>query len=228
MDHCRSAAAPPDMSPRTGRSGCSRARRSSVELSRLRRLRASATLVTFMPPEPSEPQTLDLTTLKDQCKLSRGACLELEEAASVMLTVHGQASPSEGTWEHITTTSDIFIVWATPDDAMMRTHNNSKDATEDGAYAVAVSAAFKLGFEVQGRTDQGSGADYWMIRRGGDPRVVFHMEVSGIGKGGSPGHRLTGKTLQGKGGSMLNPGVAVVFRFSDVSLRSREWKADPC
>ncbi len=180
-----------------------------------------------MPPEPSAPQTLDLTTLKAQCKLSPGARLELEEAARVMLTVHGQESPSEGTWERTATTSAILIVWAKPNDAMMRTHHNSKDATERGACAVAVSAAYQLGFEVQGRTEQGSGADYWMTRRGGDPRVIFHMEVSGIGRGGSPGNRLSGKTAQGQGGSMSNPGVAVVFRFSDVSLRSREW-GDSC
>lgn len=55
------------------------------------------------------------------------------------------------------------------------------------------------------------------------PLAMLKLEVSGIETGGSPGHRLAAKVDQGKGGSVRLPGVAVVFRFSDVGCYSESW-----
>lgn len=166
----------------------------------------------------------DLTTLADQCKLSAGLRMVFVEAAGVLLASHAHPNPCDGSWEHDDEPDALQIVWIEPDEPTTRTHNNRKDATEYGAYAVAISAAAALGFEVCGRTVQGSGADFWMTRRGGDPDEVYHLEVSGIAEGGAPGYRLGQKLEQGRGGSLRKPGLAVVFRFSDASLQSRSWR----
>ncbi len=178
-----------------------------------------------MMPPMTAARSLDLTTLASQCRLSAGVRIGYVEAASVMLAHYRQSNPCDGHWRHNEASDEpILVIWNEPDEPMMRTHHNAKDATEHGAYAVAIAAVHALGFEVCGRTVQGSGADFWMVKRGGDPADVYHLEVSGIGEAGAPGYRLAKKTDQGQSGSLRRPGTAVVFRFKDASLGTRSWE----
>jgi hypothetical protein len=93
------------------------------------------------------------------------------EAAAVMLSIF-HAVPPPGT--------AMSVRW----DA------NEKDATEAGAYAIAVAAANHNGFIVRRRAHQGSGADFLMVRRGEPDNDFVKLEVSGIARGGNVGSRL--------------------------------------
>lgn len=146
----------------------------------------------------------------------------LVEAARVMLDAHHPTAPAQGIWRSEAGTASTEVHWSTATAAMKSTHANTKDATEDGAYALAVLAAHHLGLRVLGRTPQGSGAD-WFVQDPKRPTQLMKLEVSGIATGGSPGSRLNDKVEQGMGGSIAASGLAVVFRFQDASLYSRSW-----
>lgn len=165
---------------------------------------------------------LDLSRLAGICGLSQGLREALVEAARVMLTRHRHTPPSLGQWARSGRSEPIRVVWELPDAMMIESHANEKDATEDGAYALAISAMASLGFRVRGRTAQGSGSDWWMVQPD-HPDVLLKLEVSGISEGGSPGTRLVQKTQQGRGGLLRRPGIAVVIRFQDVKVWSEEW-----
>ena len=155
--------------------------------------------------------------------MSHGMRLALTEAAQVVLSQFHLSSPTLGRWtQNENEQVDLAILWtaATPD--MNTTYANLKDATEDGAYAIAVHAMSHLGWRVLGRAQQGSGAD-WIVRDPEQPKRVIKLEVSGIAEGGSPGNRLASKTTQAKGGTPSDAAVALVFRFSDALLLSRVW-----
>ena len=155
--------------------------------------------------------------------ISQGMRDCLLEAARVMLDAYHPSSPAQGTWKSETGTVPTEIQWSTATALMRTTHANAKDATEDGAYALAVLVANSLGLRVLGRTPQGSGAD-WFLQDPEHPTQLMKLEVSGIATGGSPGSRLNEKVEQGMGGSIAAGGLAVVFRFQDASLYSRSWK----
>jgi hypothetical protein len=54
--------------------------------------------------------------------------------------------------------------WQPPDDADARFHANFDDATEIGAYCVALAAAYPhLGRKALSRTGMGTGGDWWLI-----------------------------------------------------------------
>ena len=147
----------------------------------------------------------------------------LREAARVMLDAYHRAPAVPGTWKSESGAAATEVRWSTATATMRTTHGNVKDATEDGAYALAVLAADSLGFRVLGRTPQGSGAD-WFLQDPEHPTRLVKLEVSGIATGGSPGSRLNEKVEQGMGGSIAASGLAVVFRFQDASLYSRSWR----
>ncbi len=147
----------------------------------------------------------------------------LLEAARVMLDACHTQRPARGTWRHNAETMPMLVSWAPADETMRRTHGNAKDATEDGAYALAVYAVTRLGFQVLGRAPQGTGADWYMVHAEA-PNAMLKLEVSGIERGGSPGHRLREKVAQGRDGALPAPGVAVVFRFADAACHSESWR----
>jgi hypothetical protein len=146
----------------------------------------------------------------------------LVEAARVMLDRFHPAARTRGSWTSEVGTAATEVHWSTPTEVMRSTHANMKDATEDGAYTLAVLAAHHLGLRVLGRAPQGSGAD-WFVQDPGRPTELMKLEVSGIATGGSPGSRLSQKLEQGMGGNIVADGLAVVFRFQDASLHSRRW-----
>ena len=165
---------------------------------------------------------LDLGALAPWGKISPGMRDALIEAARVMLDAYHATNPVSGKWKSEKGTSDTEVRWTAATPEMKTTHGNTKDATEDGAYAFAVLAAHELGLQVLGRTPQGSGADWFMVDPS-QPTTLMKLEVSGIAEGGSPGNRLETKAAQGMGGTITAKGLAVVFRFAAASLYSRGW-----
>lgn len=166
---------------------------------------------------------LDIEATAPWGSMSPGMRDCIVEAARVMLDTYHPTAPVQGTWKSEGETVETEIRWSRASDAMRTTHANAKDATEYGAYALAVVAAHHLGLRVLGRTPQGSGAD-WFVQDPKRPMELMKLEVSGIASGGSPGSRLSEKVEQGKGGSIAASGLAVVFRFRDASLYSRSWE----
>lgn len=167
--------------------------------------------------------TLDLNDHAPWAKLSAGSRLALTEAAAVMLTSHHAAGTCNGIWNHGGNPLPQRVTWSLPNQISQASHGNAKDATEHGAYAIAIHAAAHLGWRVCGRLQQGSGADWWLL----DPNEgkAVKLEVSGINEGGSPETRFKQKIAQAKGG-VTSPGwggMAFVFRFQDVSSWSEVW-----
>jgi hypothetical protein len=128
---------------------------------------------------------------------------------------------------------EASLAWAKPDDRMKRSHANTIDATEMGAYAIATLAVNAIdGWRVVARTATESGADLWMVGEDDAPDAQVRLEVSGIAKGrGVPGvtalrTRLEQKILQVTRGRADEPGVAAVVGFelarvlvSEVTVR---------
>ena len=167
---------------------------------------------------------LDLTRLTDISSVTRPVLEAHAEAAFVMLHRYHPGPPTLGTWQRSSVTTEVTLVWETPSEAMSLTHSNHKDATEEGAYAIAIAIADASGFKVIGRTYQGSGADWLMIPRTGPQDEFFKLEVSGIAEGGTPEGRLMAKMEQGQRGDLDRPGIAVVVRFQDAQIRSESWR----
>lgn len=117
------------------------------------------------------------------------------------------------------TEAPVELVWAAADSKTRSTHANELDATEAGAYAVAVATVHALdGWCVAGRAHHASGAD-WLMMKNENAEAFVKLEVSGIAAGvGSAGHarlrsRLTEKIAQVRKGDLERPGIAVVVGF---------------
>lgn len=175
---------------------------------------------------------LDLRDLSAFSSSTRALLSACAEAASVMLWKFHLSPRSLGRWQHH---EDLFqfgvepvevaVLWDKPGQEVLASHGNEKDATEYGAYAIAIALADHLGFKVLGRTHQGSGTDWLMIRKGEPANDYYKLEVSGIARINKekPEARLSNKVAQGSGGDMQRPGVAVVARFEDLRIVSEAW-----
>jgi hypothetical protein len=174
---------------------------------------------------------LDLRDLSAFSSSTRAVLTACSEAAAVMLWKFHKAPRSPGSWHHTEASAqhddpvDIALLWDVPGREVLASHGNEKDATEDGAYAIAIALADRLGFRVIGRTHQGSGTDWLMIRKGEPANDYYKLEVSGLARINKekPVDRLQKKVTQGSGGDMQRPGVAVVVRFEDIQILSEAW-----
>jgi hypothetical protein len=122
--------------------------------------------------------------------------------------------------------AEVELVWDGPGQEILESYGNEIDATEDAAYAVAIALADHLGFKVVKRAHQGSGTDWLMIRKGEPANDWYKLEVSGMARMNKerPESRLEGKVVQGSGGDLQRPGVAVVVRFQDAKIFSEAWR----
>ncbi len=174
---------------------------------------------------------LDVRDLTLFSSATRALLTSCSESASVMLWKFHSSPRSLGRWEHEETFDfgaegvEVAVLWDEPGPDVLASHGNEKDATEYGAYAVAIAIANNLGFKVIGRTHQGSGTDWLMIREGEPVNDYYKLEVSGIARINKekPSARLRNKVDQGSGGDMQRPGVAVVARFEDLRIVSEGW-----
>lgn len=169
---------------------------------------------------------MDLTTLESICPLSRHLLGAYVEAAQVILgDLHSVPPPPTPVhWSDESEEVQAAIQWSQPDDAARGSHANVKDATEHGAYAVAIAAVHLLGFVVKHRALNESGCDFMMFRRGGNQEELFMLEVSGIRRGGNVQARLRQKVAQGRGGRAARPGMAVVVQFEQPAVALKRWQ----
>lgn len=84
----------------------------------------------------------------------------------------------------IGTTARLRLTWAEGTEAMRRSHNDLQDATEFGAYGIAIVAAKRVtGHDFLERSRKGTGFDIWL----GSGKDLFQrrgrLEVSGILRG---------------------------------------------
>ncbi|MGK4002158.1 hypothetical protein WMF31_06005 [Sorangium sp. So ce1036] len=173
---------------------------------------------------------LDLRDLSAFSSATRALLTTCSEAASVMLWKFHTPPQGHGSWQHgggasLEDPIEVVVLWDAPPTEVLQSHGNEKDATEYGAYAVAIALADHLGFKVLGRTHQGSGTDWLMIRKGEPANDYYKLEVSGISRINTqkPEARLAEKTTQGRRGDWKRPGLAVVARFEDLRVLSEGW-----
>lgn len=169
---------------------------------------------------------LDLTTLAVRAdSISPYLVATYVEAASVVLEKLHTVPPHQAnyTWHQDATARNGVLTWLEVDDRTRRTHGNNKDATEYGAYAVAIAAMTARGYRLLGRLHQGSGADYYMVKDGEPEENYIKLEVSGIFSNGDLFARLREKIEQGGGGNLRRPGVAVVVKFQQPAVAVGGW-----
>lgn len=151
-------------------------------------------------------------------------CLERHHTSPCLVGIHAD-------WED---DREYVTHWPTPGDREHRSYNNTKDATEDGAYCLALAGAeAHLGLVAMSRTGQGTGAD-WLI--GPSTGIVnpedgelvledfYRLEVTGIGDRDDANYiqkRLRAKVEQAKNGASFYPAVAsvVVFKSGQVVFK---------
>jgi hypothetical protein len=173
----------------------------------------------------AEPIHLDLTRFDEISNLSPTVVAYLAEAASVMLDRYHPAPPppTPGVLVRSAEEVPLSLAWPEPTNQQRESHQNEKDAPEDGACAVAIATVHELGYAVVRRTRQGSGCDYLMVPKGEPENDFLKLEVSGTGDG-NLASRLKEKVAQGKGGDLQRPGMAIVVSFKAVRVLVEEWK----
>lgn len=144
----------------------------------------------------------------------RGA--SMAEAASVCLHDQGHSSPTDlelsGSLNEVAS-----LTWKAPDDQAKRSWADETDATENGAYAVALGVAKETrGLHALERSRKFNGFDYWL---GTDETTLFsdkvRLEVSGIRNGytGQVNSRVKEKLAQIDTSSGVLKGLVIVVEF---------------
>jgi hypothetical protein len=140
------------------------------------------------------------------------------EAAEVCFSRHGIPPADIRIDRH--TPRDADLAWNIPDEQVKSAWANEIDATEAGAYGIALAAievtddlvAFR-------RAETKSGADYYVDLKNTTPHdmeTAIRLEVSGISDGTEAliNARLNQKIAQAKRGNSCLPAIAVVVAFS--------------
>lgn len=128
--------------------------------------------------------------------------------------------------EHGGTTSSLSVQTHNITSALLATYNDLQDATEHGAYGIALlSAARALGATVAERSFKGTGFDFHLHPPGAgatsDPDDIFAdkwaLEVSGILKGDASKvtERLREKRAQVADAAQLTTTLVAVVEFSE-------------
>lgn len=128
--------------------------------------------------------------------------------------------------EHAGATSSLSIRTHNITPALLATYNDLQDATEHGAYGIALlSAARALGATVAERSFKGTGFDFHLNPPGAaasaDPDDIFAdkwaLEVSGILKGdaGKVASRLIEKRAQVAAAAQLTTTLVAIVEFSE-------------
>lgn len=154
--------------------------------------------------------------------LTTGVAMSYREAAEVCLARH-HSPPTDLAVEH---GSEITALaeWTVPDDRTKRAWANETDATEAGAYCVALAVIEVTDDLVAiSRAETRTGADYYVAPKGtelADLERAYRLEVSGIDEGGlsSVRTRLRQKVEQALRGRSSLPAIAAVVAFSSASV----------
>lgn len=143
----------------------------------------------------------------------------MAESAAVALSRH-HSSPADFRVSHDATTTNRQVRWEEPSDRTQRAHGNTDDATEAGAYSIALATVeTELGLYAIARTDVRTGADYYV----GPPETdeldleeALRLEVSGVDAGDESvvAQRLRKKVKQTTKGQVDVPALACVVGFA--------------
>ncbi len=163
---------------------------------------------------------IDLQALHTVCAFTANTTNFWSDAATVMLNKFHPEPPPPTVMAvvHDGAASTMHLTWTAPAARTQEDHANEKDATEHGAYAIAIAAVHHRGYRVCRRTHQGSGADLLMVRDGEPQNDFVKLEVSGIARDGSVTARLKEKVAEVRGGDLRRPGVAAVVRFKAAGV----------
>jgi hypothetical protein len=139
------------------------------------------------------------------------------EAARVCLDRH-HISPKEFTLENDKVESFTKVEWEATDNRIQAAWANTDDATEAGAYALAIAATELLkGMVAVHRAETRTGADYYIAPAGEELEDLEHwwrLEVSGTHSDKSElKRRLRIKIDQAKQGNSNRPALAAVIGF---------------
>ena len=149
----------------------------------------------------------------------------LSESAEFCLSKNNHTDPVTLNITGDTETSGV-LEWSRPADHKTadRTYGNRNEASEDGAYAVAIVVLTQLeNFPAVAKSPIGTGMDYWIT--GNDDAEIFlaRLEVSGIFKGSSSQirSRLETKLEQTKASDDTKlPAYAAIVEFGSPEIRA--------
>jgi hypothetical protein len=145
------------------------------------------------------------------------------EAARVCLDRHHR-SPATFKVTSDGLQSDASIDWTSTSDQERGAWANDIDATEAGAYAVALAAIeLSAGMVAVRRAETCTGADYYVAPPGRaheDLEDCFRLEISGTDKGDESdiGVRLRAKEQQAREGESNLPALAAVVGFKALCI----------
>jgi hypothetical protein len=159
--------------------------------------------------------------------VSAGLSTAYAEAASICLDRH-HTSPADFQLKDNARDDVAQASWQSADQRMRQAWANADDATEAGAYGVALAAIEVMRELVAvGRAETRTGADYYL----GDPHGVledfeasFRLEVSGTDAGNLSAieSRLGQKLEQARKGKSNLPAIASVVGFAALRVVSAD------
>ena len=159
--------------------------------------------------------------------ISDGVGMSYEEAARVCLDRHHTSPTAFGIRDNASESAAV-VVWSTAGAHLLNAWANEIDATEAGAYALALATVeLTRGLVAVRRAETRTGADYYIDVPGAVPEDLesaIRLEVSGTSEGGVAviENRLKQKLDQaGKGDSNL-PAMAVVVGFAQSRIVSAD------
>jgi hypothetical protein len=165
------------------------------------------------------PKAIDLHSLGEGMAGLTSACgTSLAESAAVCLE---DRSHTPGVFLSVKGISNAGYVlqWIAVDDQQRRCYNDLQEATERGAYAVAILLVRQLtGMTVLQRSKKGPGFDYW-VGEPDDNGLLFQgktrLEVSGLLEGSTTEitARVKRKIAQVKPSDHLAPAYIAVVEF---------------
>lgn len=151
--------------------------------------------------------------------VSLGVSLSYSEAAEVCLDRH-HSSPTTFQLERNASLS-VSVQWFQPLPRLKKSWANDIDATEAGAYCLALAAIEKTdGLVAVSRAEKLTGADYYLGEPGepfDDLEASKRLEVSGVDLGGLAvlQQRLRVKVKQAQAGKSSLPALAAVVGFAE-------------
>jgi hypothetical protein len=150
-----------------------------------------------------------------------------DEAARICLDRY-HVSPQDVTLEHGRQQLTAEAAWKPSDTQMQNAWANEIDATEAGAYGLALAGVeLAKGLVAVRRAEHGSGADWYLGTPGtsvDDLESLIRLEVSGISRGSRSAirARLHQKIEQAANGRSNLPAIAAVVEFSGLQIISRD------
>lgn len=163
--------------------------------------------------------------------VTRGLSETYSEAARVCLDRH-HSSPVAFIVQHGSEAHETETEWEASDDHLKRGWANETDATEFGAYGLALAAVeLTTGMVAVSRAETLTGADYYLGPANGslnDLETSYRLEVSGV-SGGSEStivNRLRQKVEQAAAGNSNLPAIATVVGFAARRILSADVKTE--